>query len=58
MRVEGKNPKGVWWNDEKKKKTAVRRKEAGWKGVLAVSNEETKERCMKAYRVEKRKVKR
>ena len=43
---------------KRKKKTAVRRKEAGWKGVLAVSNEETKERCMKAYRVEKRKVKR
>ena len=28
------------------------------KGVLAASNEETKERCMEAYREEKRKVKR
>ena len=29
----GKNPKTVWWNDDKK--TAVRIKEAAWKGVLA-----------------------
>ena len=33
MRVGGKNPKSVWWNDEIK--AAVRRKEA-----LAASNEE------------------
>ena len=49
--VGGKNPKSLWWNDDAK--SAVRRKE-----VLAVSNEEAKERCMKAYREEKRKVKR
>ena len=33
MRVGGKNPKNVWWNNEIK--AAVRRKE-----VLAASNEE------------------
>ena len=32
--------------------------EAAWKGVLAASDEETKERCMEAYIEEKRKVKR
>ena len=37
---------------------SVARKEATWKGVLAASNEETKEICMEAYREEKRKVKR
>ena len=31
VRVRGKNPKSVWWNDEIK--AAVRRKEAAWKGV-------------------------
>ena len=46
----------MWWGDEIK--AAVRRKEAAWKGVLAASNEETKERCMEAYREEKKKVKR
>ena len=56
VRVEGKNPKSMWWNDEIK--AAVRRKEAGWKGVLVASDEETKERCMEVYRKEKRKVKR
>ena len=30
VRVEGKNQKSVWWNDEIK--TAVRIKEAAWKG--------------------------
>ena len=34
------------------------RKEVAWKGVLATSDEETKERCMESYREEKRKVKR
>ena len=56
VRVGGKNPKSVWRNDEIK--AAVRRNEAALKGVLATSDEETKERCMKAYRKEKRKVKR
>ena len=40
VRVEGKNPKSVWWN---KIKAAVRRMEAAWKEVLAASNEETEE---------------
>ena len=52
----GGNPKSVWWNDETK--AAVRRKEAAWKVVLAASDEETKERCMEAYREEKREIKR
>ena len=47
----GKEPKRVWWNDEIK--APVRRK-----GVLAASDEETKEKCMETYRVLKRKVKR
>ena len=43
VRVGGKNPKSVWWNDEIK---------------AAVSDEEAKERCMEAYREQKRKAKR
>ena len=43
VRVQGKNLKNVLWKD--KIKAAVRRKE-----VLPTSNEETKERCMEAYR--------
>ena len=46
----GKNPKSVLCE--------VRRNEAAWKGVLAASDGETKEKCMEAYREEKRKVKR
>ena len=49
------NPKSVWWNDEIK--AAVKRKEAAWNEVLAASEKEAKERCMEAYRGEKRKVK-
>ena len=45
----------VCWNDEIK--TAIRRKEAAWK-VLAANGEKAKERCMEAYREEKRKAKR
>ena len=41
VRVVGKNPKNVWWNDEVK--ATVRRKEAAWK-VLVASDEEAKER--------------
>ena len=41
----------MWWNDEVK--TAVRRKEAAWKEVLAASNEEAKERCMEVYKEKK-----
>ena len=38
VRVGGKNPKSLWWNDEIK--AAVRRKETAWEGVLAASDEE------------------
>ena len=47
VRVGGKNPKSVWWNDEIKAVVG--------KGVLTANNEETKERCLEAYREEKRK---
>ena len=46
----------MWWIDEVI--AAVMRKESAWKEVLAASDEEAKERCMEAYRKEKRKVKR
>ena len=39
VRVGGKNPKSLWWNEIK---AAVTRKEAAWKEVLAASHEETK----------------
>ena len=55
VRVGGKNPKSVCWNDWEK--AAVRRKKAAWKELLAVSDE-AKERCMEKYREGKRKVKR
>ena len=48
MRVGGNNQISVCWNDVVK--TAVRRREAAWKEVLAVSDEEAKERCKEAYR--------
>ena len=51
MRVGGKNPRSVWWNDEVK--AAVRRKGDAGKEVLAASDEEAKERCMGAYREKK-----
>ena len=54
VRVGGNNPRRVWWNDEIK--AEVRIKEAGWKEVLVASDEEEKERCMEAFREEKRKV--
>ena len=49
VRIGRKNPKSVWWNDAIK--AAARRKE-----VLPADNKEAKERCMGAYREEKRKV--
>ena len=54
--VRGRRTQNVWLNDWVK--AAVKRKEAAWKWVLASSDEESKERCMEAYREEKRKVKR
>ena len=44
----------MWWNHEVK--VSVRRKKNTWK-VLTASDEKKKERCMEAYREEKRKVK-
>ena len=41
----------MWWNDDVK--ATVREKE-----VFLASDEETKQRCIEAYREEKRKVKR
>ena len=55
VRVGGNNPKSVWWNDEVK--AADKRKEAAWKEVLGARDEYAKERCRKAYKEEKRKVK-
>ena len=52
VRVEGKNPKSVRWNDEIK--TAVGRKEAAWKGFLAASDEERKEMYGSVQRGEER----
>ena len=55
VRVGEKNQKSVWWKDEIK--AVVRRNEEAWNGVLAASDEETKERCMEAYREEKKMLK-
>ena len=52
----GKDPKSLLWNDEVK--TAVERKEIAWKKVLGAIDEAAKERCIKTYKGEKRKVKR
>ena len=51
VRVGGKNPKSVRWNDEVK--AAIMRKDFTWKEVFAASNEEAKGRCMEGYREEK-----
>ena len=44
----------MWWND--RVKAAVNKKEVGWKKLLGVSDENAKERCMEAYKEEKRNV--
>ena len=46
VRVEGKYPKSLWWNDEVK--AVVRRNEVARKEKLAASDEEAKESCMEA----------
>ena len=43
VRIGGKNPKSVWWNDDEIK-AVIRRKKAAWREVLVVSDEEAKER--------------
>ena len=54
--VGGKNRNSVWWNNEVK--AVVKRTEVVCNELLVASDKEAKERCMKAYREEKRKVKR
>ena len=54
VRVGGKNRNIMWWND--KAKAPVKRKETAWKEMLGVRDEDSKERCMEAYKEEKRKV--
>ena len=51
----GENPKSVRWNNDVK--STVRRKEAAGEKALGAGDEEAKERCMEAYREQKRKVK-
>ena len=42
----------MWWNDALK--AVIKRKEDAWKQVLGARDEAAKERCMEAYREEKR----
>ena len=51
VRMEGKNPKNVWWNDVVK--DAVERKDAARRVVLGKRNEVAKERSMEVYKQEK-----
>ena len=44
----------MWWNDQVK--AAVKRKEDAWKEVLEARDEDVRERCLEAYKEEKRKV--
>ena len=44
----------MWWNDQVK--TGVKREEDVWK-VLGARDEDSWERCLEAYKEEKRKVK-
>ena len=55
VRVGGKNPMSVWWNDEVK--AAVKRKDAAWNAALGARDEEVKERCLEVHKEENRKVK-
>ena len=41
VRVGGKNPKNMWWNDDVK--AVVKRKKAAWKEVLRIRGEDPKE---------------
>ena len=55
MRVVRKSPKSVWGNDVLK--AVIKRKEDILKQVLGARHEAAKERCMEAYREQKRKKK-
>ena len=48
VRVEGKNSRSVWWNDDIK--AAVMRKEVVLKEVFGASDKEAKKRCIEVYR--------
>ena len=52
VRIGRKNPKIVWWNDALR--AVIKRMEDTWKSVFGARDEATKERCMEAYREEKR----
>ena len=51
LQLGGGNPKSVWWNNQVK--AAVKRKE-----VLGARDKDVRERCLKVYKAQKRKVKR
>ena len=51
VRVEGKSPKNVRWNNVK---VAIERKEDAWKKVLRARDEVAKESCMEAYKEEQK----
>ena len=48
VKVGGKNPKNVWWNDVAK--AEVERKEGAWKEILSTNEEVAKGRCMEVYK--------
>ena len=52
VRVGRKNPKSVWWNEVLK--AVINRKEDAWKQMFGARDEAAKERCMEAYREDKR----
>ena len=45
VRVGGRNPKSVWWDDEVK--AAFKRKEDAWMEVLGAKDVDERGRCLK-----------